>query len=212
MSTIVETAQQDIDRKLRLLEQCKPLFTDTETELDKITGYRATVINFIGAPGAGKSTQAAGLFTLMKRMGYNVELVTEYAKDCVWRDAEGILSDQVYVFGKQHNRLFRLRNKVDFIISDSPLILSLYYAQSSTSETFSKFVIEEFNRYRNYNFFVNRTKTYNPMGRMQTEIESDAIGKEIHDLLQERRISYVPISSDTDTISILQTILRLGGE
>lgn len=39
------------------------------------------VINLIGAPGAGKSTIASQLFSLMKWQGLDVELVSEYAKE-----------------------------------------------------------------------------------------------------------------------------------
>ena len=39
------------------------------------------VINLYGGPGTGKSTTAAALFALIKREGYNVELVTEFAID-----------------------------------------------------------------------------------------------------------------------------------
>ena len=38
------------------------------------------VINLFGAPGVGKSSAAAGLFYYMKRDGFSVEQVTEYAK------------------------------------------------------------------------------------------------------------------------------------
>lgn len=37
-----------------------------------------------GSPGSGKSTTAAGLFYKLKTSDYNVELVTEVAKDLVW--------------------------------------------------------------------------------------------------------------------------------
>ena len=39
------------------------------------------VINLIGAPGTGKSTVASELFSKMKWSGYDVELVSEYAKE-----------------------------------------------------------------------------------------------------------------------------------
>ena len=39
------------------------------------------VINLFGAPGAGKSTGAAYIFSLLKMYGINAELITEYAKD-----------------------------------------------------------------------------------------------------------------------------------
>ena len=45
---------------------------------------KTTVINLIGSPGTGKSTIAAELFARMKWLGFDVELVSEYAKELVW--------------------------------------------------------------------------------------------------------------------------------
>ena len=42
------------------------------------------VVNLFGAPGAGKSTGAAYIFSQLKMAGINAELVTEFAKDKVW--------------------------------------------------------------------------------------------------------------------------------
>ncbi len=50
----------------------------------KVDPERLKVINLWAGPGAGKSTTAAGLFNLMKIRGYNVELVTEFAKEMVY--------------------------------------------------------------------------------------------------------------------------------
>jgi adenylate kinase family enzyme len=85
------------------------------------------VINLVGAPGAGKSTIASQLFSRMKWEGYDVELVSEYAKELVWEERMETMKNEVYLFGKQHQRLFRLKNKVQYIITDRPLILSQFY-------------------------------------------------------------------------------------
>lgn len=39
------------------------------------------IINLFGAPGAGKSTGAAYVFSQLKAAGVNAELVTEFAKE-----------------------------------------------------------------------------------------------------------------------------------
>lgn len=39
------------------------------------------LINLFGAPGTGKSTGAAYIFSQLKMKGINAELVTEFAKD-----------------------------------------------------------------------------------------------------------------------------------
>lgn len=42
------------------------------------------LINFFGAPGAGKSTASAYIFSKLKMAGVNAEYVPEFAKDKVW--------------------------------------------------------------------------------------------------------------------------------
>ena len=75
------------------------------------------VINFFGEPGSGKSTASAGLFYLLKQRKYNVELVTEFAKDLVYDEHTKALSCQNFVFANQEYRLSRLKNKVDIVIT-----------------------------------------------------------------------------------------------
>ena len=91
------------------------------------------VINLWGAPGSGKSTLAAELFSIMKKRSLNVELVTEFAKDMTWENNMTAIGCQEYIFGNQSWRLERLRDKVDFIITDSPLPLSILYNNEKES-------------------------------------------------------------------------------
>ena len=85
------------------------------------------VVNLFGAPGAGKSTGAAYIFSELKQKGVNAELVTEFAKDKTWEGNTLALSCQEYVFGKQSYRLARCRDDVDVIVTDSPLPLAIVY-------------------------------------------------------------------------------------
>lgn len=41
------------------------------------------VINLFGIPASGKSSGAAYIFSKLKMLGYNAELITEFAKDKV---------------------------------------------------------------------------------------------------------------------------------
>jgi ABC-type dipeptide/oligopeptide/nickel transport system ATPase component len=165
------------------------------------------VINFIGGPGCGKSTTAANLFAYMKQRDVNCELVAEYAKGATWRDAPLILKDQLYVFAKQHNAQFRLRGKVQYMITDSPLILSLHYGEHE-SEEFRKLVRVKWNEFNNINFYIKRTKTYNPIGRNQNEQEADEIAKDIKNILDTERIDYTEIESNSDIKIIYDVIAK----
>lgn len=131
------------------------------------------VVNFYGGPGSGKSTMAARVFAELKELKYNAELVTEVAKDLTWEKSFNVLDNQLYVFAKQYHRLWRLKNNVDIIVTDSPLVFSLVYG--NTSEIFKQLVKEEFNKFNNINIFLQRTKEYQPKGRSQTEEEAKLI-------------------------------------
>lgn len=142
------------------------------------------IINLYGAPGAGKSTLAAGLFYDMKSQGISVELVTEYAKDIVWSESTTVLKDQIFVFAQQHHRIHRLQGKVDYVITDSPILLScVYNNMNSENQKLNELIIDTYKRYDNINFFVQRSKEYVCNGRMQNEVESDAIACKIVDFL-----------------------------
>ena len=128
------------------------------------------IINFLGGPGSGKSTLAARVFTELKEMRLNVELNTEFAKDLTWEKSFGVLSNQLYVFAKQQHRIFRVANDVDFIVTDSPLILSLIYGEiyiPDMSQNFKNLIIEEYNRYPRFDVMMERVHEYETKGRNQ---------------------------------------------
>lgn len=137
------------------------------------------VINLFGGPGVGKSTTAAGLFFLMKLKGYSVELVTEYAKDLVWSHREKTFTDQLYILAKQNHRLHVLKDEVDYVITDSPLLLSNVYRSEDSTKEWTAYVKRLFGSYNNRNFIINRVKEYVTGGRNENEEESDVIQTKI---------------------------------
>lgn len=157
------------------------------------------VVNLAGAPGAGKSTGAAKIFSELKMLGINCELVGEFAKDKTWEHNLTALNCQEYVFGKQSYRLARCRNEVDVIVTDSPLPLTIIYTKDETLiKPLSDLVMAVYNSYDNINFFINRTKPYNPKGRNQTEKESDELSIKIKELYKILEIPYIEIDGDCD--------------
>lgn len=163
------------------------------------------VINLIGGPGSGKSTIAAGLFYKLKCKGYLCEYVSEYAKDKVWEESFKTLDDQVYVFGKQFHRLFRVKDKVDIIITDSPLPLSVIYDKGE-SEHFYNLVIEQYNTFNNLMVFVEREVPYEDVGRMQNEDEAKVIDTNIKSMLEQNKIEYITLPTTKAVDSILNIV------
>jgi len=148
------------------------------------------VVNLLGGPGTGKSTLAAEVFVLLKKKGVNCEYVSEYAKDKTWEESMTTLSNQIYVFGKQHHKMFRVQDKVDVMICDSPLLFSIIYGNVKRGDTFYKFIMEEFNKFNNMNFYIERTTEYDPIGRNQTEDEAVKIDNQIQDILINNNMDY----------------------
>lgn len=151
----------------------------------------AIVVNLFGAPGSGKSVAAAYVFSQLKMRGINCELVTEYAKDCTWEKREMALNCQEYIFGKQSYRLKRCADKVDVIITDSPLPIGLFYnTDPALDDNFKNVVMNVFNKYCNVNYLLTRVAPYDPVGRNQTQEEADMIGDQIQDFLDDNDIHY----------------------
>jgi len=156
------------------------------------------VINLFAGPGAGKSTTAAGLFHLMKVAQMNVELVTEYAKEMTWEKRNNILTDQLYILAKQHRRVKRLENEVEYVVTDSPFLLSIFYRRQDYSETLDKLVLELWQRYDNLNFFLDRAKNYVTVGRSQTEEEARKIDAGMREILAWLKVPFETVVADAD--------------
>jgi hypothetical protein len=89
-------------------------------------------INLYAGPGAGKSTTAASLYAALNRagahMGFKVALVTEFIKEeMVYSNQFPEGYDQVWIFGNQIHREDKALRHHDFIVTDSPLPLSVAY-------------------------------------------------------------------------------------
>lgn len=165
------------------------------------------VINLWAGPGAGKSTTAAGLFYLMKLEGFNVELVTEYAKDLVWEKHDNMFSDQLFITANQNRRLSRLLNhNIDYVVTDSPLLLGYQYATPDyLNGLYKPLLMELWNSYDNVNYYIERVKEYNPTGRNQTEEEALEIDNEVKKFCADNGIELQTVSG---TIHAPQTILE----
>lgn len=173
-----------------------------------------TVINFYGGPGSGKSTAAAGLFYNMKIAGYNVELTDEFAKECVWEGNFPMLADQLWVLGHQHRKILRLSDKVDYVITDSPVLLSpIYrgrYGEPIYSDIIDKMALECYNLYeRNINFMLTRPDEFEQNGRAQDFEECLEIDAAIVNQFEVLNIQYIKLESEDNARAAMRYIKRL---
>lgn len=163
---------------------------------------KTLVLNLFGGPGSGKSTAAAGIFSELKWRSVECELATEFAKDLVWEKRQFTFSNQIYLFAKQHHRIFRLLGQVDVVITDSPILLSPIY-DVDRKKTLEDLVVSEFNLCNNYNVFLRRAKNYNPKGRNQTESQAIEKDEEILRLLDKHRVPFEVISGTKEGMDLV---------
>lgn len=172
------------------------------------------VVNFYGGPGAGKSTLAAQLFGWMKQERMNVEYAPEYAKDLCWEGASP--DDQIHIFGEQHRRLYRLLDKTDYIITDSPLLFSLIYLPEGMKkysldgpwgpwrDAFDKLVFNTYQMYHNVDFEVIRgNRKFIQAGRYHDETQSRQLDQEITTMLDYYQIPRIKVQTLEEVIGHL---------
>lgn len=162
----------------------------------------AIVINLFAGPGVGKSTNAAKIFADLKMKGINCEMALEFAKDKVWEESFRTMDDQIYIFGKQFHRIWRLKDKVDAIICDSPLPISIVYDKEN-SKAFHELIMEQFNKFNNLNFYLKRSTVYQEKGRVQTEEEAKKIDKVVEGVLIDCKIPFVTLDIDNAAKNIV---------
>jgi len=160
------------------------------------------VVNLFGGPGTGKSTTAAGVFHQLKLQGINCEMALEYAKDKVWEESAQVLGNQLYVFGKQFHRVWRLLRKVDIVITDSPLLNSILYYEDK-NPFFPEMVVFEHSRLNNLDVLLGRVKEYNPAGRLQTKEKARALDGKIKGILDQYSPVYANLSADAGAVDVI---------
>ena len=80
-------------------------------------------------------------------------------------------------------------------------------------EEFGDLIHKYHHQFNNLNIFLNRTKPYNPNGRVQKNIEEARVkDEEIKDMLNQRYVKFIEIDASRDNIleivEIIETILN----
>lgn len=153
-------------------------------------------INVFGGPGIGKSTTAADLFVEMKKRGMKVELVSEVAKGFVWEDRSTTLSIQPYITIKQFRDLIRVKGKVDYVITDGPILLGCVYADLYASHlppSYKQLIVDLHKQELDpsINIVLKRSFDYDSTGRYQTENEAHKLDSAISNMLDENNVRYL---------------------
>ena len=195
------------EQMIKVNEDLQEYVTEHKALLDTLKQEKTpVVINGYGGPGAGKSTACMNICAALKIAGYHAEYVQEYAKELVYDKnldkLNGSAENQFDILKEQTKRLDRLYDQVDFIVTDSPVLLNTVYNNQLTPE-YSSAVNELYNQYTNFSFFIGRdASTFEQEGRIHTLEQSIQKDNEIRDLLDKNGIYYGEYNHDTVDVII----------
>lgn len=174
---------------------------------------KTLLINLFGGPGAGKTVAAMELAVGLKKLGYEVEYLPEYAKQLYYEDQkemlDGSLEHEIEIISEIYNRLMIYNGKVDVIVSDSALLQSVNYVKTMEAKKAMLDVAYDYHRqFRNINYFVARNHNFKEEGRVHSLEESLAIDNEIYNFMEE--IEAIDIIDDrNDKQSINRQIFNI---
>jgi len=176
------------------------------------------VVNILAGSGCGKSSLAWDVSAELKWMGgINVEYVQEYVKHHLYEGRMNIFKDQDYIFGKQKYGIKRLVDcgKLDVIVTDSPILLSAYYNtifaiknSLPIDEDFNKNVLNNFNKFNNLNYFLERVKPFNEVGRFQTAEEAKQDDIQLRKMLDDYGVKYTNIKGEKASTEIIANQIK----
>jgi len=176
--------------------------------MTRVTTNNPLLVSFFSGPGAGKSTFCAATFAQLKWKGVNCEMALEWVKDKVWDNHLDIFKNQLYIFGKQYHRVFRLKGKVDLILTDSPFLLSCIYDESKDPH-FKNVVVNAFKAFDTYNVYIKRMKPYVQSGRIHNYDQALNIDAETINLLKDNNIEYDTVIGLPENVDeIVENILK----
>ena len=175
------------------------------------------IVNIFGGPGIGKSTIAAGVTYQLKKNHISCDQPYEFPKLLAWDENHSAIQDQLYVLANQHRGIVKSYGKVDYIVLDSPILLSLTYRNyykgidypsSLYGESFDKMVLDVFNQYDNINIVLQRADgVHNDMERYQNLEESIKLDNKIEETLINNNIPYHKIKVGNNTVKKIVKLL-----
>ncbi len=186
----------------------------------KHKNHMSKVVNLFGGPGIGKSSIASGLTYKLKKNHIDCDNPYEFPKSLAWDQNYSAISDQLFVVSNQHRGIVKSFGKVDYIILDSPVILSLIYKdyyneQRDTDypsrlygDNFDNMILDIHNGYDSINILLKRGDgQHNDKERLHNLEESREIDLMIKNSLDNHKIDYHEVEVGDGTVGEIYKIL-----
>lgn len=161
-----------------------------------------------GGSGLGKSIVAAQAFAELKKIHLNIELITEVVKPLAIQKQFPKSFDQFAILGEQISKEDKLLPYIDYIITDSPVLLNAAYSKYYNCPFWrqcEEVALQFEEQYKGLHILLTREGLpYDQSGRYQNEEQAKEMDENIKQLL-DRHLDYITIPS-IDFKTIYQTI------
>lgn len=118
-------------------------------------GKRKTmIINVYGSLNSGKTESAISVMSDLRRRGYKCEYLPSYTRELKYDNPElldGTLENQKKILGEQIKRMDKYIGKVDYLITEHPILENAVYLKENDSEYIEKLMVI-YNHYSNFNY------------------------------------------------------------
>lgn len=167
---------------------------------------KATIIDLISGPGAGKTTMAHAILSKLKMLNKTAEYASEYAKELVRERNYTLLDNQHYVSYQQYLRIKQYEN-LEYIVTDGSLLLGMYYNYDNKKnicdrELTKEAILKWHNEFNHIIIFIERSPDhpYEQEGRYQDYERAKLTDIEMENMLNELGIDFYKVVSDEKNI------------
>lgn len=151
-----------------------------------------------GGSGLGKSVVAAQLFAELKKLHLNIELITEVVKPLAIQKRFPKSFDQFAILGKQISKEDRLLPYIDYLVTDSPVLLNAAYSRfydCPFAEQCEDVAVQFEQQYKGLHILLTREGLpYSQEGRYQNLDQAKEMDDNIRQLL-DKYVKYTTIPS-----------------
>lgn len=157
---------------------------------------KTKVVNFVAAPSYGKSLMSALTFAELKMLHKTAELIQEHAKNLIWQGKFEELDCQWAVSREQYKMIKSVDNKVEYAVTDSPLLLGLFYNRHHITNVCDvtkteEMILNKMEEFNNIYIFLEKNEDFpfEKEGRIHNEEQSKEIDLELKMLMKELGIN-----------------------
>jgi hypothetical protein len=145
----------------------------------------------------------------------NVELVREVAKEWAWENRQIGPFEQIAIIGEQIKKESSLFSKVDYVITDSPVLLGAFYLQHNFKVNFMNQMVKDYYKYaesQDIRFLTyvlpRRVGQYDPSGRFESEVEAITVDISLKFYLDDKNYYYIDFLTNVSDEDMINAIIE----